>query len=167
MTGTARYLIFILTAGGVVFLDQLAKSAVMSRFSLHESLSVIPGFFDLTYVRNPGAAFGFLSQASPAFRSFFFFAVAVAAALLIVYFIIRQKDGNFFMTASLSLIFGGAAGNLLDRIRFGEVVDFLDFYVGIYHWPAFNVADSAISAGACLLLYEMFRRKEKPDAEKM
>jgi len=166
VTGAARYLVFILTAGGVLFLDQLTKAAVVSRFSLHESLSVIPGFFDLTYVRNPRAAFGFLSSASPAFRSVFFSAVAVAAVLLILYFIIRQKDGDLFLTASLSLILGGAMGNLLDRIRFGEVVDFLDLYIGPYHWPAFNVADSAISVGACLLVYDMFRRKEKKYAEK-
>lgn len=138
---------------------------VMARFSLHESLSVIPGFFDLTYVRNPGAAFGFLAQASPAFRSFFFSAVAVIAVFLILYFIIRHKEGTLLQTTALSLISGGALGNLLDRVRFGEVVDFLDFYVGSYHWPAFNVADSAISVGACLLLYEIFRKKEKqPEA---
>ncbi len=137
----------------------------MARFSLHESLSVIPGFFDLTYVRNPGAAFGFLAQASPAFRSFFFSAVAVVAVFLILYFIIRHKEGTLLQTTALSLISGGALGNLLDRVRFGEVVDFLDFYVGSYHWPAFNVADSAISVGACLLLYEIFRKKEKqPEA---
>ncbi len=138
---------------------------VMARFSLHESLSVIPGFFDLTYVRNPGAAFGFLAQASPAFRSFFFSAVAVIAVFLILYFIIRHKEGTLLQTTALSLISGGALGNLLDRVRFGEVVDFLDFYVGSYHWPAFNVADSAISVGACLLLYEIFRKREKqPEA---
>jgi len=138
---------------------------VMARFSLHESLSVIPGFFDLTYVRNPGAAFGFLAQASPAFRSFFFSAVAVIAVFLILYFIIRHKEGTLLQATALSLISGGALGNLLDRVRFGEVVDFLDFYVGSYHWPAFNVADSAISVGACLLLYEIFRKKEKqPEA---
>lgn len=138
---------------------------VMARFSLHESLSVIPGFFDLTYVRNPGAAFGFLAQASPALRSFFFSAVAVIAVFLILYFIIRHKEGTLLQTTALSLISGGALGNLLDRVRFGEVVDFLDFYVGSYHWPAFNVADSAISVGACLLLYEIFRKREKqPEA---
>ncbi|HNT56727.1 MAG TPA: signal peptidase II, partial [Syntrophales bacterium] len=84
---------------------------------------------------------------------------------LILYFIIRHKEGTLLQTTALSLISGGALGNLLDRVRFGEVVDFLDFYVGSYHWPAFNVADSAISVGACLLLYEIFRKKEKqPEA---
>lgn len=146
-------------------MDLVTKAMVMARFSLHESLSVIPGFFDLTYVRNPGAAFGFLAQASPAFRSFFFSAVAVIAVFLILYFIIRHKEGTLLQTTALSLISGGALGNLLDRVRFGEVVDFLDFYVGSYHWPAFNVADSAISVGACLLLYEIFRKREKqPEA---
>jgi signal peptidase II len=164
MTAAMRYAVFFIAAGGVLLADLATKSAVMSSFSLHESLPVIPGFFDLTYVRNPGAAFGFLAKASPAFRSFFFSGVAVIAILLILWFLFREKEGSLPLTLSLGLIIGGATGNLLDRIRFGEVVDFLDFSVGGYHWPAFNVADSAISVGACLLLLEMFRRKERRKA---
>lgn len=164
MTGTMRYLLFFLVAGLVLLADQATKSAVMSAFSTHETLPVIPGFFHLTYIRNPGAAFGFLAKASPAFRSLFFSGVAVVAVLFILYFLIREKDGGIPLTLSLSLICGGATGNLLDRVRFGEVVDFLDFSIGGYHWPAFNVADSAISVGAFLLLYEIFQRRERRKA---
>lgn len=159
-----RYVVFFIAAGVVLLVDLATKSAVMSAFSLHESIPVIPGFFDLTYVRNPGAAFGFLARTSPAFRSFFFSGVAVAAILFILYFLFREKEAGLTLTLSLGLIIGGAAGNLLDRIRFGEVVDFLDFSIGGYHWPAFNAADAAISVGACLLLYEIFKRKERRKA---
>lgn len=159
-----RYVVFFIAAGVVLLVDLATKSAVMSAFSLHESIPVIPGFFDLTYVRNPGAAFGFLAGTSPAFRSFFFSGVAVAAILFILYFLFREKEAGLTLTLSLGLIIGGATGNLLDRIRFGEVVDFLDFSIGGYHWPAFNAADSAISVGACLLLYEIFKRKERRKA---
>jgi len=159
-----RYVVFFIAAGVVLLVDLATKSAVMSAFSLHESMTVIPGFFDLTYVRNPGAAFGFLARTSPAFRSFFFSGVAVAAILFILYFLFREKEAGLTLTLSLGLIIGGATGNLLDRIRFGEVVDFLDFSIGGYHWPAFNAADSAISVGACLLLYEIFKRKERRKA---
>lgn len=164
MTGSMRYVVFFIAAGVVLLVDLATKSAVMSAFSLHESIPVIPGFFDLTYVRNPGAAFGFLARTSPAFRSLFFSGVAVAAILFILYFLIREKEAGLPMTLLLGLIIGGATGNLLDRIRFGEVVDFLDFSIGGYHWPAFNAADSAISVGACLLLYEIFKRKERRKA---
>jgi len=159
-----RYVVFFIAAGVVLLVDLATKSAVMSAFSLHESMTVIPGFFDLTYVRNPGAAFGFLARTSPAFRSFFFSGMAVAAILFILYFLFREKEAGLTLTLSLGLIIGGATGNLLDRIRFGEVVDFLDFSIGGYHWPAFNAADSAISVGACLLLYEIFKRKERRKA---
>ncbi|HQB31126.1 MAG TPA: signal peptidase II [Syntrophales bacterium] len=164
MTGSMRYVVFFIAAGVVLLVDLATKSAVMSAFSLHESMTVIPGFFDLTYVRNPGAAFGFLARTSPAFRSFFFSGMAVAAILFILYFLFREKEAGLTLTLSLGLIIGGATGNLLDRIRFGEVVDFLDFSIGGYHWPAFNAADSAISVGACLLLYEIFKRKERRKA---
>jgi len=164
VTGSMRYVVFFIAAGVVLLVDLATKSAVMSAFSLHESMTVIPGFFDLTYVRNPGAAFGFLARTSPAFRSFFFSGVAVAAILFILYFLFREKEAGLTLTLSLGLIIGGATGNLLDRIRFGEVVDFLDFSIGGYHWPAFNAADSAISVGACLLLYEIFKRKERRKA---
>jgi signal peptidase II len=149
---------FVPVATLVVCIDQLTKYLVSSNMPLHSSISVVNGLFSLTYIRNPGAAFGFLASAPLYFRSVFFISVTVAAILLIVYYIRKYDQGEWQFTLSLSLIMAGAIGNLIDRVRFGEVIDFLDFYIGPHHWPAFNVADSAISVGAVLLLFEMVRR---------
>ncbi len=154
---------FVLGAAVIIALDQITKSAVMARFSLHETLTVIPGLFNLVYIMNPGAAFGFLADASPTFRYVFFIGVTILAAGLIVYYLVKSNPRNRLLAGSLTLIFGGAVGNLIDRIRFGAVVDFLDVYLGASHWPAFNVADSAITVGAVLMIWEMLRnRKSKP-----
>jgi signal peptidase II len=122
---------------------------------------VIDGFFSLVYVMNPGAAFGFLAEAPEIFRYLFFISVTVLAILLIIYYILKSKSQDVLIVISLTLIFGGAVGNLIDRIRFGAVVDFLDFYIGAWHWPAFNVADSAISIGAVLMILEMLVSRKK------
>ena len=145
----------------VVGLDQISKMYISSVMSLHASYPVIDGFFNITCVRNPGAAFGFLADAAPMFRSLFLIIVSAAAIVMILWFLAKNKSAGMLLTFALSLILGGAVGNLLDRIRFGSVVDFLDFYIASWHWPAFNVADSAISVGAVLLIVEMLRR-EKP-----
>jgi signal peptidase II len=128
---------------------------------LHDSMPIINGLFNFTYVKNPGAAFGFLAGAPPFFRSVFFIGVTVAAIMLILYYIRKTKTEEPLLTASFSLIMGGAVGNLIDRVRFGEVIDFLDLYIGPHHWPAFNIADSAISVGAILLVYDMIHRKDR------
>jgi len=151
---------FILGAAVIVVLDQVTKSAVMARFSLHETLEIIPGLFNLVYVMNPGAAFGFLADASPGFRYAFFTGVTILAAGLIVYYLVKSNPRNRLLAGSLTLIFGGAVGNLIDRIRFGAVVDFLDVYLGASHWPAFNVADSSITVGAVLMIWEMLRNRK-------
>ena len=156
-------IIFILGAAAVVALDQITKAAISSRFLLHESYAVINGFFNLVYVMNPGAAFGFLAGASAAFRYVFFTGVTAFAILLIIYYLVKHQHENIVTVFSLTLIFGGAVGNLIDRIRFGAVVDFLDVYISTYHWPAFNVADSAITVGAILMIREMIgMKKRKP-----
>ncbi|PKN71664.1 MAG: signal peptidase II [Deltaproteobacteria bacterium HGW-Deltaproteobacteria-12] len=152
---------FVLGAAAVIVLDQITKNAILSRFAMHESHEVIHGFFNLVYVTNPGAAFGFLASASEAFRYFFFIGVTVVAISLIIYYLVKSKPGNIVSVISLTLIFAGAVGNLIDRIRFGAVVDFLDFYLGTWHWPAFNVADSAISVGAVLMIWEMIINTKK------
>jgi signal peptidase II len=151
---------FILGAAVIVVVDQITKSAVMARFSLHETLEIIPGLFNLVYVMNPGAAFGFLADASATFRYVFFTGVTILAAGLIVYYLVKSNPRNRMLAGSLTLIFGGAVGNLIDRIRFGAVVDFLDVYLGASHWPAFNVADSAITVGAFLMIWEMLRNRK-------
>ncbi len=154
-----KYTIFTLTLFIVLLMDQLTKFFINSSFALYESLSVIPGLFNITSIRNPGAAFGFLADADPSFRSVFFLAVSVVAISAIVFVIWKLKADELLSTFGLSLILGGAVGNLIDRIRLGEVIDFLDFHLGLYHWPAFNIADSAISIGAVLLILEIIRKK--------
>lgn len=144
----------------VVAVDQITKSAVISRFSLHESHPVINGFFNLVYVLNPGAAFGFMARASETFRMYFFIGITVAVILMILFYLLKSPADNTLNDLGMTLIFSGAVGNLLDRVRFGAVVDFLDFYVRTWHWPAFNVADSAITVGAGLMIWGMVVRRK-------
>ena len=141
----------------MTLLDFITKAYISSTMFLHESFVVIGGFLNITHVRNPGAAFSFLADAPPVFRFVFFVTVTVLAIILVLTYITRSKIEEPFMTFALSLILSGAVGNLIDRVRFGEVIDFIDVYIGSHHWPAFNVADSAISVGAVILLLEMFR----------
>ncbi|WP_295626558.1 signal peptidase II [uncultured Nitrosomonas sp.] len=139
----------------ILVLDLVSKYWVESTLEFGQ---VIPltGFFNLVLTYNPGAAFSFLSDQS-GWQRWFLSGVAGSAALLIIYLLNRYKHEKLFCL-SLSLILGGALGNLYDRITLGHVVDFLDFYIGAYHWPAFNVADSAICVGAVLMIYESFRK---------
>lgn len=139
----------------VLPLDQLTKWLIDTSFRLHESVTVIPGLFHLTYVRNKGAAFGIFADS--ALRIPFFITVSSVALLAILWYIRHLHERQRVGLYALSLVFSGALGNLIDRIRFGEVVDFLDFFWGRYHWPAFNVADSAISVGVTLLIIDMWR----------
>jgi signal peptidase II len=141
-------------SGLVIALDQASKSLMVSWLSLHESIVVIP-FFNLTMAHNTGAAFSFLSQAG-GWQRWFFVVLAVSISLGLLIWL--KKSVKTKMEAlSISLILGGAIGNVIDRIYYGYVIDFLDLYYGSYHWPAFNVADSAIVIGAALLLIDSFR----------
>jgi signal peptidase II len=142
--------------------DQLSKALIVDSFRLYESREVIPGFFNLVYVTNSGAAFSMLADVNSPWRHYFFLCIGSAAliGLTVVYW--KMRNVNRLYSWSLALIAGGAAGNLIDRIRFGAVIDFLDFYVGNYHWPAFNIADSAICVGAGLfLLINIFDTKKQ------
>ena len=136
----------------VIIIDQLTKQWIMANFALYEQQNIIPGFFDLVYVTNTGAAFGFMAGSKNMLRQLFFVGVAITALIFIVYAYGHLKRQGKIFPYALGLIGGGAIGNLIDRLRFGSVVDFLDFYVGNYHWPAFNAADSAITIGAGLFL---------------
>lgn len=161
-----KNILFLAIAGLVILLDQLTKGWIIATMRLHDSYPVIDGFFNIIYVRNPGAAFGFLAGTSPAFRSVFFIVVTLAAILLIVYYLRQTGIEELSLVLSLALILAGALGNLIDRVRFGEVVDFLDVYVGTHHWPAFNVADAAITTGASVLaILLLAKRKERPEAK--
>jgi len=145
----------IVIAAAVVLLDQLVKAMVRSRLELHESLTVIPGFFDLTRVHNTGAAYGFLNGVDFPFKTALLACVATAALIgLGVY--ARSLDRRQVLTrAGLTLVIGGAAGNLIDRITAGYVLDFVDIYRGDWHFWAFNVADSAITIGVVLMILEL------------
>lgn len=136
----------------VIALDQAVKYWVVSTFSLYESLPVVPGFFSLTYLTNTGAAFGMLAGQPTAWRQIFFIGVAVVALVVIGVMYRRLRNDSVWYEVALGLIAGGAVGNLIDRVRQGSVVDFLDVYVGVHHWPAFNVADSAITVGVAVFL---------------
>ncbi len=146
----------------VLVLDFATKRWVESVL-FHGEQIPLTSFFNLVLAYNAGAAFSFLSDAA-GWQRWFFSVIAAGASALIVYLLRKHADDKLFCIA-LSLILGGALGNLWDRVTLGHVVDFLDFYVGGYHWPAFNVADSAIFLGAMLLIVESFQRKE-PNTEK-
>lgn len=151
---------FLGTAAAVFLLDQATKAWVVSSFALYESVPVIPGLFHLTYVRNPGAAFGLFAGQAAAFRVPFFLAVTAVALVVIAWVARRLPPGRPWALGALALVFGGATGNLVDRVRWGEVVDFLDVFWRTHHWPAFNVADAAITVGVTvLILEELFAKK--------
>ena len=158
-----KYLIFFTTVAASVFFDIITKAYVDSNMSLHESVVVIGGVLNITYVRNPGAAFSFLASASPGFRSVFFLTVTIIAIVLVLYYIAKSKADEPLMIFALSLILSGALGNFIDRVRLGEVIDFIDVHLGAYHWPAFNVADSAITVGAFIMLFALFKRPKEHD----
>lgn len=136
----------------VITLDQATKIYIMDTFTLYEIREIVPGFFNLTYLHNSGAAFGFMSSVTSAWKHWFFVGVAILALGFIMVLYAQYCLDKFIYTIALGLIGGGAVGNVIDRLRFGSVVDFLDVYIGTRHWPAFNVADSAICVGVGLFL---------------
>ncbi len=159
-----RYRFFTLITLVILVSDQATKLYVDANFRLHESMSVIQGVFNLTYVRNKGAAFGILSDS--AVRIPFFITVSIVAMIAILWYIRRLKDNQKLAFYALTLVFSGAFGNLIDRIRLGEVIDFLDVFWQRHHWPAFNIADSAITIGVALLILEMYREERNKTTEK-
>jgi signal peptidase II len=144
----------------IVVVDQATKVYVMETMRLHESIPVITNLFSITYIRNPGAAFGFLSSSSSSFRFVFFGLTSIFAVGLLGMILVRMPKDDWMGRLSVAGILGGAIGNLLDRLRYGEVIDFLDFYINGYHWPAFNVADSAITVGVVFLILHFALEKE-------
>jgi len=136
----------------VIFIDQLTKAWVLNSFQLYESRVVVPGLFNLVYVTNTGAAFSILADVDSPWRHYFFLGIGTVAIIGLTVAWFRMRKENRLYGTALALICGGAAGNLVDRLRFGWVVDFLDFHLRGNHWPAFNIADSAICVGAGLFL---------------
>ena len=148
----------------ILALDLGTKYLAQRFLAKIHSVAIIPNFFDLTYVENKGAAFGFLAETSSRFRTPFFILVSVAAIILITVFYLKT-EGNTWFHLGLLFVLGGALGNLIDRVRLGVVVDFLYFHWYQYYWPAFNIADSAICVGVGILIIDMFvtHKKDKVD----
>lgn len=160
-----KYLILMALSGFIICLDQATKLYIHSGFMHGESVEVIKNFFQLTYVQNHGAAFGFLRDANETLRSAFFLTIPPIAAIAILFLMRGTPKDDHLQIVSLSAIFAGAIGNYIDRLRYGFVVDFLDFHW--YHkvsWPAFNVADISIVTGICLMLLLEVQRSKKSAA---
>ena len=138
----------------VLAADRATKVMVDTRMAVHESVTVIPGFFDLTYVRNPGGVFGLFRNLDISIRGLLFTIVPITAIVLIAVYALRLPIDRRLTQTSLTLILGGALGNLYDRFQYGYVIDFFDFYWRTHHWPAFNIADSAICVGVAFLIGE-------------
>ncbi len=151
-----KFLILIMLAVVIVIADQWTKSLILKNFRLLESIDVWNGFFSLTYIQNTGAAFGVFAKADPAFRVPFFMVIPVVALTAIGFVFAKLPKNDVKLSTALSLVVGGAIGNLIDRLNYGFVVDFLDFHwKGQYHFPAFNVADSAICVGVAILMLDL------------
>jgi signal peptidase II len=147
----------------IIFLDQLTKWLVDRTMPLYRSNPIIDGFFNLTYIRNTGAAFGILAGSGAAFRLPFLMLFSLLAIGFILVMLRRLPERETGLISALAFILGGAIGNLIDRFAYGEVIDFLDFYWGSYHWPAFNVADSFITIGVTITVYYLVKaRGEDP-----
>ena len=131
----------------------------MNHLEPNQILSIIPGFFNLVLVKNRGMAFGILSQSRPGFSYYFLIATTIVAIGVILFFFCWSRSKQKWLTVGLSLILGGAIGNLIDRVRLGYVIDFLDFFLIGYHWPAFNIADSGVTAGTFWLLINIITGK--------
>lgn len=149
---------FLWISAIIFVFDQWTKHAIVNAMSLYESIQYTP-FFNLTYVHNYGAAFSFLYDAG-GWQVYFLSAVALTVSALILWWLRQATKEQLLLPVAFSFILGGALGNVFDRIMHGYVIDFLDFYYGTFHWPAFNVADSAIFIGAGLLIIDMFKNKE-------
>lgn len=158
-----KYLIMLALTPLILLADQLTKLYIDRTMQLYQSIPVIDGLFNITYLRNRGAAFSFLSDAS--WRLPFFILATVIAVIAILVAFHKLRAEQRFAAFSLTLILAGAVGNLIDRVRLGEVIDFLDVYWGRHHWPAFNVADSAICVGVACLALDMFREERRAKRE--
>jgi signal peptidase II len=156
-----KYWVLLVFSISILLLDQWTKFMVVQKLHLYHRVKVIQGFFDLTHVRNTGGAFGIFGGEKGGLGSFLFVVVSLIAIGAIVFLFLKIKENEKTLALSFSLILSGAIGNLIDRLRYGEVVDFLDFHLFTYHWPAFNVADSAICIGIGLMALELLKGDRK------
>ncbi len=149
----------LIVGGLIVLIDQITKIVILKTLVIGEMIPVIPGFFNITHVHNPGGAFGLFAGHSQVIRIFVFLVISTLAAVLILYMYRGIPKTHPMLANALALIFGGAVGNLIDRARMGEVVDFLDCYFKTLHWPAFNIADSAICVGVGIFIFHVLLNK--------
>jgi len=156
-----KYWVLSVFCIGILLLDRWTKYLVVQKLVLYQRVEVIRGFFSLAHVRNTGGAFGIFGGEKGGVGSMLFVIVSLIAIGAILYLFVKIREGEKTLALSFSLILSGAVGNLIDRLHYGEVVDFLDFHLAGYHWPAFNVADSAICIGIGLMALELLIRDKK------
>lgn len=145
-------------AFGIFVLDRITKLIIQTHVTALETLRVIPGFFNIVHAENPGVAFGFLAESESAWRNVFLIALSATVLIFITTLLWKARGTeSWLLRVGLALVLGGASGNLYDRVSTGTVTDFVEVYAGQHFFPAFNVADSAISIGAALLLLDMWR----------
>ncbi|MDH3257416.1 MAG: signal peptidase II [Nitrospinota bacterium] len=152
-----RYLQLFLTSNILIILDQYTKMWVNAHIPKHHYITVIDNFFAITHIRNPGVAFGLFAEGPSEYKTYLFIGFSVIAIVAILIFFHQTPQKNRMVRIGLILIFSGAIGNLIDRILYQEVIDFLDFYYGAYHWPAFNIADSCITIGVLLMFADLIQ----------
>jgi signal peptidase II len=156
-----KYWVLLMICSWILFVDQWTKYVVQQRLSLYQRVEVIQGFFNLTHVRNPGGAFGIFGGERGGIGTLLFVIFSLVAIGIILFLFTKVRLDEKNLPFSLSLVLSGAIGNLIDRLRYGEVVDFLDFHLSSFHWPAFNIADSAICFGIGLIAFELLSRDLK------
>ena len=160
---THRYAVVLGLAAVVVALDQWSKGYIRGTVALYESIVIVPSFFQITHTRNSGGAFSIFAGADDAVRVPFFLGVSLVAIVALLYFVRSVEARRWSMLAALGGILGGAIGNLIDRMLYGQVTDFLDVHWHDYHWPVFNVADSCITVGVLVLLAHSFFARNAAD----
>jgi len=150
-----KYTLLLIIGGVIVLCDQVTKLYIDAVMWPHQSITVIENYFDITYVRNPGGAFGLFARANRGIVRPLLLGLSAVAAVIIIMIYQSTPPDRILVRLAFSLIMGGAIGNLIDRLRFDEVIDFLDVHWAHYHWPAFNIADAAITVGVAILCWEL------------
>lgn len=161
----SRYTVSLLIAFVVFALDQVSKYLVRQLLPFNQSVVVIKDVLNLVHIQNPGIIFGFLSQSTHELKTYLLITVSLVAITFLLFFLRSLKEKDLILFIALSLILGGAIGNLVDRIAFKRVIDFIDFHWRTYHWPAFNVADSAITVGMVFFVIQVLRDENKPPSK--
>jgi len=150
---------FLLISSLIIIADQISKFLIKSNLNLYEKINIINGFFQIKYIRNSGAVWGLFSNSPNSLIPKLITLLSIIALIIVLFYFLKIESSCILELTSLSLIMGGALGNLVDRVTQGSVVDFLEFYIGKYHWPTFNVADFFISTGVILLIFSLWRGK--------